>query len=81
MLDPLCTETKTDRSATIWVAVANSFHKYRASHIRRCVPRDRSQVLNTLESKRAGNRLQTARVAGDNCVGLGMMRGKIVTAS
>src|SRR6266496_5922210 len=44
------------------------------------MPLDRSQVLKALEKERAGYRLQTARRATDNCVGLETIRSKIVTA-
>src|SRR5713101_5898042 len=50
MLDLLRTQAKTDRSAIIWVALVPCHHKYRASQIRRCMTRDRSLVLNALET-------------------------------
>src|SRR6267143_1291574 len=73
------TKPKTDRSATNWLAVGNSLSQIS------CQPQfkgasqwDTSLVLNSLESKRAGHRLQSGSLADHNCVALGIMRGKIV---
>src|SRR6266496_2881808 len=70
---------KTDRSATIWLAVGNSLSQISCQRQFRGAPRrDTSLVLNALESKRAGHRLQSGRLADHTCVALGIMRDKIV---
>src|SRR6266404_9373997 len=71
------TRTKTDCSAGSGWQLEIRFDKYRANgHSRRLQP-DTSPV-NALESKTAGDRLRTRRQADHNCVGLGIIRGKIV---
>ena len=61
--------------------LAIRFHKYRANSNSKVLRRDTSLVLNALESKRAGHRLQGRRLADHTCVALGIMRNKIVARS
>ena len=79
VLDLLRTQAKTNRSATNWLAVGNSLSQISCQpQFRGASQWDTSLVLNSLESKRAGHRLQSGSLADHNCVALGIMRGKIV---
>ena len=78
MLNLLRTQAKTDRSA-VWLAVPNSLSQISCQRqFGGDSQRDTSPVLNSLESKRAGHRLQSSRLADHNCVALRIMRVKIV---